>query len=56
MMDYIAVVSILAFAVFFVMGRIFKAFKGQGLSCCAGDREGCVSCAPDEICMKDDKL
>lgn len=54
-MDYIVAIFILAFAVFFVMRRIFKAFKRQGIPCCSGEVKGCGPCSPAEMCMKDDE-
>jgi len=52
-MDNIAVFIALALAVFFVVRRISKAFKGQEVSCFAGEGEGCGPCSSADICVKD---
>jgi hypothetical protein len=52
-MESIAVIIAWALAVFFVVRRIFKAFKGQEVGCFAGEGEGCGSCSPAEICVND---
>jgi hypothetical protein len=52
MMENTVVFVALILSIMFTVRRIFRTVKGEGVSCCAGEGEGCGPCSSIDTCEK----